>query len=232
LSRFTRSSAWLAILAVFVVVAAAAEGEPARRLRLQLELAQGSGAWWQKALPGEDFDGVLLSWGLALLDGEERVVALPPQPACPADPSCLEWAASGTKCVSFIAQGLPEWDSHYSCYADGRTVFVEAPETLTELEIPEGVREARLTLYYRSEDFRRKPWPARAGDGPTAIRLRLDPDDGFSLDVRLSVELGPLGAPSDLRILSCQPRGGDATVVAARMRSPEFRYCEVVEVSR
>lgn len=207
---------------------ALAEAPESRRLTLRLELEQSSGAWWKKALPGGDFDGVLLSWGLALLDADGRVAALPAQPACPADPSCLEWAEAGVKCVSFIARGLPEWDASYSCYADGRTVFVGREETLTELALPEEAREARLTLYFRDQSFRRKVWPARTVQGPASMRLLLDPEAGFALDVRVGIEIGPRGEPSDMRVSSCRPSGGDAERIAARMRSPEQRYCEVV----
>ena len=71
------------------------------------------------------------------------------------------------------------------------------------------------------------PWPARAVEGPAAVRMQLDPEAGSALDVRLRMEIGPRGEPSDLWILSCQPLGGDVAAVAERLRTPGFRYCQV-----
>lgn len=226
-----RSGRGLALLLLALTPATLAADSPVPRwLTVELELAPSARAWWKKPLPAADIDGVLLSWGLTLFDTHGRVQALPSQPACPQDPFCRAWDPKGSQCLDFFAPGLPEWDSRYTCYADGRTVFFDQEQTLTELTIPEGIDEARLTLYFRDDDFRRQSWPARAVDGEAAIVFRLDPEPGFRLAASLRLGSGPDGRPADLQIASCRPAGGDPEKLAQQIRSAEFRYCEAAQL--
>lgn len=184
-------------------------------------------AWWKKPLPSESFDGGLVGWGLALLDGNRRLLPLEPQTGCPQEPFCTEWTENGAKCRELVAPGAPEWDARFSCYADSRTLLFDQEQELLRLDLPDGADQALLTLHYRDARLRHRSWPARAvGADPTVI-LRFDPDPGFSLDVRLRLDTDANGEPADITIASCQPRG-DAERIASRVVSPAFRYCAIL----
>ncbi len=196
---------------------------------MELEPAQAPRAWWKKALPTAEVDGVLLSWGLALLDSHGRVRSLPIQPACPQDPLCRAWDPTGSQCIDFFSPGMPDWDGRYTCYADARTVFFGKEQALLELSVPQDVVAARLTFYFRDDEFRRKTWPARGLPGEAAVALSLDEEPGFDLASRLRLDSGPDGRPVDLVIASCRASGGDPLKVAEQIRSSGFRYCRIVE---
>lgn len=219
----------LVLLLTAALACAAAEPPRPRRLTVDLEIVSSDRSWWKAPLPSAEVDGVLLSWGVALLDRRGAVRTMSSSSGCPQDPFCLAWDPRGTKCFDFFSPGLTEWDERYTCYADSRTAFFDASLSAADIEVPDGVDRSRLAVYHRDDLFRRKVWPSRRIDGDPAIELRLDPDPGFHLAVHLQLETGPDGRPRDLKIANCRPSGGDSARVAERIRSPEFRYCRIVD---
>lgn len=227
LSEVGRHRSWVLPILGLVMGAAGLRAEDSRRLSIQLDLSPTVRTWWKKALPANDVDGVLLSWGLALVDEDGRVKALSPQLACSQDPICLSWSSLGERCLDLLAPSSPIWGQHYSCYADGRITLFGQEQNVVELAVPKGVSRARVSFYVRDSTFRRTRWKAQAVDGEADVILRLDPEEGFALNVQIQLVTRPGGEPADLRIASCRPQGGDPEKVAARIRSNEFRYCEL-----
>ena len=195
----------------------------APHLDMELTLRRAPGPWWKPPLGDPDVDGVLVSWGVSFLDDGGRVLLMSPSLSCSQDPFCTGWDSAG-RCQDLYAEGHPEWNSAYSCYAANRTMFFDKPVTLFEGAPPPEATVALLRFYRREAGFERRPWLAASGEATVEVCLA----DANRVEVDLELVAGPDGNARDLRVVSCHSESDDPGATLDRLIAGKQRTCRLL----